>query len=61
MRLARLQALATLALALLASPPVADAQAGKVIRIGSLELASPSASVRGHKALQQGLRELALR
>ena len=58
MRLARLPALATLALALLASPSVADAQAGKVIRIGILELASPSASVRGHKAFQQGLREL---
>jgi putative ABC transport system substrate-binding protein len=45
-------------LALLATPVAAEAQAGKVPRIGILELASPSASVRGHRAFQQGLREL---
>ena len=33
-------------------------QPKKVPRIGILELASPSASAEGHKALQQGLREL---
>jgi putative ABC transport system substrate-binding protein len=33
-------------------------QSGKVHRIGILELASPSASADGHKAFQQGLREL---
>jgi putative ABC transport system substrate-binding protein len=33
-------------------------QSAKMSRIGILELASPSASVEGHKALQQGLRDL---
>jgi putative ABC transport system substrate-binding protein len=47
-----------LMLALLATPVAAEAQAGKAPRIGILELASPSASVHGHKAFQQGLREL---
>ena len=47
-----------LTIALLAAPLAAEAQAGRVPRIGILELASPSASVRGHKAFQQGLREL---
>jgi putative ABC transport system substrate-binding protein len=47
-----------LTIGLLAVPLAAGAQAGKVPRIGILELASPSASVRGHKAFQQGLREL---
>ena len=45
-------------LALLATSVAAEAQAGKVPRIGILELASPSASVPGHRAFQQGLREL---
>ena len=47
-----------LMLAHLAMPVAAAAQAGNVPRINILELASPSASVRGHKAFQQGLREL---
>ena len=47
-----------LMLALLATPVAAAAQAGNVPRIGILEPASPSASVRGQKAFQQGLREL---
>jgi putative ABC transport system substrate-binding protein len=33
-------------------------QSAKMSRIGILELASPSASAQGHKALQQGLRDL---
>jgi putative ABC transport system substrate-binding protein len=33
-------------------------QSANIARIGILELASPSASAEGHKALQQGLREL---
>jgi putative ABC transport system substrate-binding protein len=47
-----------LMLAHLAMPVAAAAQAGNVPRINILELASPSASVRGHKAFQEGLREL---
>jgi putative ABC transport system substrate-binding protein len=47
-----------LMLAHLAMPVAAAAQGGNVPRINILELASPSASVRGHKAFQEGLREL---
>lgn len=44
---------------LLALSLAAEAQQpGKLTRIGILELASPSASAHGHKAFQQGLREL---
>ena len=33
-------------------------QSTKIPRLGILELASPPAAAEGHKALQQGLREL---
>jgi putative ABC transport system substrate-binding protein len=46
---------------LIAALPAEAQQPGKVPRIGILELASPSASAAGHKALQQGLRELGYR
>jgi hypothetical protein len=48
-----------LMLAHLAMPVAGAAQAGNVPRIGILELASPSASVRGHKAFQKASVSLA--
>ena len=46
------------AMLLALSFPAQAQQQKKVHRIGILELASPSASAHGHKAFQQGLREL---
>lgn len=52
-------ALLFIVVALGAGTTIAEAQQPtKVPRIGVLELASPSASAHGHKAFQQGLREL---
>ncbi|MGH7773774.1 MAG: ABC transporter substrate-binding protein, partial [Candidatus Binatia bacterium] len=50
--------LALCAMLLALSFPAEAQQAKKVPRIGILELGSPSASAHGHKAFQQGLREL---
>jgi putative ABC transport system substrate-binding protein len=55
----RLTLVVTLALALLATPPAADAQqAGKIYRIGVLETISATLNVANLDALRQGLREL---
>jgi putative ABC transport system substrate-binding protein len=57
MRLARLAALATLALALFAAPLITEAQQERVVRIGYLSLVSASADAANVEAFRQGLRD----
>jgi putative ABC transport system substrate-binding protein len=54
----RISILVCLLISLLVPPGAAAQQPANLSRIGILELASPSAAAEGHRALQQGLREL---